>query len=105
MESPTSFVSAAPRSSGTRTSARRSSVAGSERVADLSLIRSRRDEVRPAERRQKVIQGYLVGQIRDREPHRNPALVLAAQKVIGADGDIEHVPRSYPIRIVVVVLG
>ena len=66
---------------------------GLEGNSNLSLERSWCDEMGPAERRFKVIQGFLVGQVNDRESQRHLCM-FGAQQIVRARAEIEQVARS-----------
>src|SRR5580704_8657370 len=59
--------------------------------------------MRTAERREVVVQRRLVSQIDDREA-QTPSVLVATEKVVVAHADIEQIPWSDALRIVVVVL-
>src|ERR1035438_1367948 len=65
--------------------------------------RSRRDVMRPAERRKKVVERILVGHIDGRQAQTHPVLV-ALEYVVVPDRYIEQVSRRDARRILVVVL-
>ena len=68
----------------------------------MHLKRSRRYKVRPAERRKKIVQRDLVGDIDSAKPKRH-LRVFSTEKIIGADAEIEEIARSDSRGIRVVV--
>ena len=52
----------------------------------------RRQVVRPAERRKKIVEGVLVCQI-DHFQTRTPLIAVVVKEVVIADREIEHMPR------------
>src|SRR5262249_42842731 len=63
-----------------------------------------RHEVRSAERRQEVVERFLVRQVDHRESQA-PLVAIAAEQVVVADADIEQMSWRDAWRILVVVLG
>src|SRR5207249_7089413 len=70
----------------------------SERYAKLNLVRSRRDEVGPAECRKEVVQRFLVRQVDDAHAHTELGL-LSVQDVVDADAQIEEMSWRDPRRV------
>ena len=66
--------------------------------AHLHLIRARRDEVGAAERRQEVVERFLVREVDDAEPHAHLGLV-AVEQVVDAEAEIEQMARRNSRRI------
>src|ERR1051326_5012324 len=63
------------------------------------------NEMRAAERREKVVHCRLITDVRDRKLQCDPLSIGASQQVIGSDGDVKDVPRRHTGRMVIVVLG
>lgn len=72
--------------------------------AEVYCFGARAYEMRTAERRKEVVQGFLVGQVDDREAQA-PLVTIAVEEVVVADGQVEKVPRCDARRILIVVLG
>ena len=73
---------------------------------DLRRERSRRDIVRPAEGRKKVIERVIVRHIDGGQLQAHFVLVaMEMEQVVLADRDVEEVARRNARRIVVIVLG
>src|SRR5580704_13875512 len=72
--------------------------------AELHGLGAGGDEVRAAERREEVVQRFLVGQVHDREAQA-PLVAVAIEQIVVADRQVEKIPRSDARRILVVVLG
>src|SRR5689334_23355840 len=56
--------------------------------------------MRSAERREEVIERHVVCEIQDRQPCRRPEF-LTMEQVVGANTEIEDMPRSDARRVVV----
>ena len=69
----------------------------------LHRFRSRRHIMRAAERGNEIVQRLFVRQVDDREAQA-PLVTVAIEQIVLAHGNVEHVPRSDALRIVVVVL-
>ena len=61
----------------------------SKRHAEVDLIGARRDEVRSAERREEVVERFLVGQVDHAEPQRTFGSV-AVEQVVDAEAEVER---------------
>ena len=68
------------------------------------MIRTRRHEVRAAERREEVIERFLVGQVDDAEPDAQ-LRAGRVEQIIHAEAEIEEMPRRDSRWVVHVVLG
>src|ERR1700740_986381 len=67
------------------------------------LVRPRLNEVRTAERREKIEQCVLICKVGDNDP-KSRTVMLAPEQVVGSSSDIEHMARGDPRRIMIVVL-
>src|SRR5205085_3451061 len=74
-----------------------------KRYSSLHLKCSWRYKVRPAERRKKVIEGHLVGDVDGRKP-QGQLLAIRAEQIVRAYTEVEEMTRSDARRIGVVVL-
>ncbi len=61
--------------------------------------------MRAAERRQKIVQRDLVGQVFDRETQRPAAATFAMKQIIRPNSDVEKIARLHAIGIMIVILG
>jgi len=71
---------------------------------DLSRQRPRCHIMRPAERRQEVIQRRFVSQV-DGGQLNAPLVLFTMEKIVIAQREIEKTPRLDALRIVIVVFG
>lgn len=69
---------------------------------ELNGFGSRRDEVRPAERGEEVVQGGLVRQVDDRQAQA-PLIAVAVEQVVIAHAGVKQVAWSNAGWIVVLV--
>lgn len=69
----------------------------------LHRLRSRRYIMRAAERGNEVVQRLVVSQIDHREAQA-PFVAVAIEQIVLAHGNVEQVPRSDALRIVVDIL-
>ena len=70
--------------------------------AEFRRVRARRHKVCAAERRQKVVESNLVGQVDDREPQA-PLVTVAVKQIVVTGANVEQVSRGDARRIVIVV--
>ncbi len=61
--------------------------------ADLRRQRPRRDVMRAAERREKVVQRVLVAEV-DRGETSAPLVAIAVEQIVVADGEVEQIARA-----------
>ena len=59
--------------------------------------------MRPAERRKKVIEGHLVGDVDGRKP-QGQLLAIRAEQIVRPNTEIEEVARGDTWRISIIVL-
>src|SRR5579872_557050 len=76
----------------------------SEVVAQLSGIRPWRNEMRSAERRQKVVKGDFVRHIDDREGQTDSLVTTGVENVVVSDREIEKAARTDARRVVIIIL-
>src|ERR1700738_3791927 len=60
--------------------------------------------MRATKRGQKVVQGHLIGKVRDLHGSGDAPSPLGVEQIVGSDAEIEDVARFHAIRIVIVIL-
>ena len=60
--------------------------------------------MRSAERREEIVQGHFIGQVRYPDGRGDPPFSFPVKKVVGTDREVEEIARFHAVGVVIVVL-